>query len=1000
MGFYGNITNTSKTQFNFDRIYPNRKAMDDACKNGDGVAIGRFVLVEYGEADDYIKNYNIDIPEYGVGRGYDSTVWQKIYVEPLEDKDQFEKYVMIAELNSVVPTFEISVDAPTEVPLDPHFDKESTNVWYKMHMQPNWGMRVAAAADNNFSDEKNEKDENLNIYYNKEGFSVEKRNLDEITENKISITDNASGKLYNDCDDTGKILSENKVVKNDVKEISIMLPTLGNTISNIWDIVYGTERNLDIKWNSKKGLRLVDNNGYNKENVQTIAGCINSVHDLMGMIIEDEIPTNLEDYSDDVIYYKDNKYYKKIIEYDYENITDLNSLGYESIGQLKNYIPNTYFTKDTSGDYYLSTNEKANRNRNYYDIVLGNKLELAIYQPNNYYYEDNNNYILGIEDTVLANKKYYSLNEIEVKQGVLFYKPNTYFYKDNNNYVLDKNEEMTSGRIYYRITGGETETILIPVKDENDNIIGYDEQVVVTGGSVELVTLTAYVSNLYTKEDNNYIYFTGGSSIPTEPNDYYVLNIINAPMFYISGYFFYRDENGNLLKDSVNNIFVKDREYFDIDSENVSIIKKFYTANKYYYLLNDEYILETSDVAIENREYFEIQKVYVINDENGIYTRGMEWVMDVIPSGISVGVKTPKNELKELEGFSKDFNTIHGLILRLNDIIEGYEEDTRDLNTIKGCINKLNDIIVKFDKLIPGTMIIVDDYGRINPAELTSDNWLEWSLDTSVIAPKFNIEHKEAQDSIITIEPNNTTTNFGNNIKIDRIAIDTKGHVKELITEEISLPKLNLETNENSGVITEISIDEDTNALVTNYTPLSNVILEGYEKDNSIIGAIEATDTLKNGLSKIENNIQNIITDIDDRFNNWQKDLINLFVPIGFEIITADSNFDPAQHYPGTTWKRIMGKFIVGVDDSDSDFNEVDKTGGEKTVTLTVAQMPKHRHSMAITSMQLAAGDQYSRLGGQEYDNVQDEIIKNAGGNEPHNNLPPYITKYIWERIS
>ena len=58
-------------------------------------------------------------------------------------------------------------------------------------------------------------------------------------------------------------------------------------------------------------------------------------------------------------------------------------------------------------------------------------------------------------------------------------------------------------------------------------------------------------------------------------------------MFYISGYFFYRDENGNLLKDSVNNIFVKDREYFDIDSENVSIIKKFYTANKYYYLLND-----------------------------------------------------------------------------------------------------------------------------------------------------------------------------------------------------------------------------------------------------------------------------------------------------------------------------------------------------------------------------------------------------------------------------
>ena len=39
MGFYGNITNTSNTTFQFDRIYPNRLAMD-ANANNDGIFIG------------------------------------------------------------------------------------------------------------------------------------------------------------------------------------------------------------------------------------------------------------------------------------------------------------------------------------------------------------------------------------------------------------------------------------------------------------------------------------------------------------------------------------------------------------------------------------------------------------------------------------------------------------------------------------------------------------------------------------------------------------------------------------------------------------------------------------------------------------------------------------------------------------------------------------------------------------------------------------------------
>jgi hypothetical protein len=44
-----------------------------------------------------------------------------------------EKYVQIAELNTVVPTFGVTADAPSLVPLSPHFGTDSTNVYYDLH---------------------------------------------------------------------------------------------------------------------------------------------------------------------------------------------------------------------------------------------------------------------------------------------------------------------------------------------------------------------------------------------------------------------------------------------------------------------------------------------------------------------------------------------------------------------------------------------------------------------------------------------------------------------------------------------------------------------------------------------------------------------------------------------------------------------------------------------------------------------------------------------------
>ena len=46
MGFYGNITNAARTQFQFDKIYPNRYEMEQKTKI-DGIYAGRYILIEY-----------------------------------------------------------------------------------------------------------------------------------------------------------------------------------------------------------------------------------------------------------------------------------------------------------------------------------------------------------------------------------------------------------------------------------------------------------------------------------------------------------------------------------------------------------------------------------------------------------------------------------------------------------------------------------------------------------------------------------------------------------------------------------------------------------------------------------------------------------------------------------------------------------------------------------------------------------------------------------------
>ncbi len=129
--------------------------------------------------------------------------------------------------------------------------------------------------------------------------------------------------------------------------------------------------------------------------------------------------------------------------------------------------------------------------------------------------------------------------------------------------------------------------------------------------------------------------------------------------------------------------------------------------------------------------------------------------------------------------------------------------------------------------------------------------------------------------------------------------------------------------------------------------------------------------------------------------NGADKYYPNAYYKVGdLFLTTRDEN--PSLRFGGT-WELFgKGKTLVCVDDSDSDFNAVKKTGGEKKHKLTIEEMPSHNHHFFRGS----DGTSYFGVTGKEPNGGSPYQVdtSSAGGGQSHNNLQPYITCYIWIR--
>ena len=122
--------------------------------------------------------------------------------------------------------------------------------------------------------------------------------------------------------------------------------------------------------------------------------------------------------------------------------------------------------------------------------------------------------------------------------------------------------------------------------------------------------------------------------------------------------------------------------------------------------------------------------------------------------------------------------------------------------------------------------------------------------------------------------------------------------------------------------------------------------------------------------------------------------------PIGslFETTVATN---PGTLYGGTWAAWGGGRTPVGVNTADTDFSTVEKTGGEKTHTLTVEETPSHSHrtnDIAIYG-QGVTGFNFTSTPDGDWKGYY-RISESVGGGQAHNNLQPYITCYMWKRTT
>ena len=147
----------------------------------------------------------------------------------------------------------------------------------------------------------------------------------------------------------------------------------------------------------------------------------------------------------------------------------------------------------------------------------------------------------------------------------------------------------------------------------------------------------------------------------------------------------------------------------------------------------------------------------------------------------------------------------------------------------------------------------------------------------------------------------------------------------------------------------------------------------------------------------VQDNTDNIAA-LSEQISNIGSITFDDIYPVGSIYMSVNST-NPRTLFGGT-WTQLKDRFLLGAGSTYTNGS----TGGEASHTLTVNEMPSHSHPQYVTVSSggsLSANCDYaSSSSGTARKSAQNISTGTTGSGNSHNNMPPYLVVYMWQRTS
>ena len=131
------------------------------------------------------------------------------------------------------------------------------------------------------------------------------------------------------------------------------------------------------------------------------------------------------------------------------------------------------------------------------------------------------------------------------------------------------------------------------------------------------------------------------------------------------------------------------------------------------------------------------------------------------------------------------------------------------------------------------------------------------------------------------------------------------------------------------------------------------------------------------------------------------KLLLDVMYPVGSYYETSNASFNPNTAWGGTWVEDTKGRVTVALDTNDTDFNNTGKTGGSKTHTIGMINLPGQVVGASTQNTEWNCG-RWGANSGYTFTTINDQNNTDTHGtnSNPISNLQPYVVVKRWHRTA